>query len=171
MQLLVSVSDAMEAGDAIDGGADIVDAKDPSSGPLGPVTLETLTAIQRRTGGRRPLSAALGDPSGEVDAHRMARAFVSTGVDFVKVGFLAARDSADVRRLVSSAVSGAEEAVRERQTWAGALAPAGIRSGVIAVAYADHTPGGVTPWRLIDVACSAGAIAFIRSVAADAPQA
>jgi uncharacterized protein (UPF0264 family) len=155
MQLLVSVSDATEAGYALDGGADIIDAKDPSSGPLGPVTLETLTAIRLRLGVRRPLSAALGDPSGEVDAHRMARSFVSAGVDFVKVGFLAARDLADVHRVVSSAVSGAGEAAREPEA----------RGGVIAVAYADHTPGGVTPWRLIDIACGAGATGILLDTA------
>src|SRR6187455_2273016 len=159
MQLLVSVSDAMEAADALDGGADIVDAKDPSSGPLGPVTLETLKAIRLRTGARRPLSAALGDPSGEVEAQRMASAFIHAGAAVVKVGFLAARDCGDVQRLVAGAVSGAEEGkVRLK-------ADPTEANGVIAVAYADHAPGGVTPWRLIDIACSAGANGILLDTA------
>ena len=159
MQLLVSVSDAMEAADALDGGADIVDAKDPSSGPLGPVTLETLNAIRLRTGARRPLSAALGDPSGEVEAQRMASAFIHAGAAVVKVGFLAARDCGDVQRLVAGAVSGAEEGkVRLK-------ADPTEANGVIAVAYADHAPGGVTPWRLIDIACSAGANGILLDTA------
>ena len=59
MQLLVSVADAADAGAAIDGGADIIDAKDPTRGPLGPVHPETLAAIIASVGGRRPVSAAL----------------------------------------------------------------------------------------------------------------
>ena len=167
MQLLVSVSDAMEAADALDGGADIVDAKDPSSGPLGPVTLETLNAIRLRTGARRPLSAALGDPSGEVEAQRMASAFIHAGAAVVKVGFLAARDCGDVQRLVAGAVSGAEEGkVRlKADPTTGLKADPTEATGVIAVAYADHAPGRVTPWRLIDIACSAGANGILLDTA------
>jgi uncharacterized protein (UPF0264 family) len=58
MQLLVSVADAADAGAAVDGGADIVDAKDPSRGPLGSVSAPTLTAIIAAVRGRRPVSAA-----------------------------------------------------------------------------------------------------------------
>ena len=36
MKLLVSVADAAEARAAIEGGADIIDAKDPTTGALGP---------------------------------------------------------------------------------------------------------------------------------------
>ena len=61
MQLLVSVADAADAAAAVDGGADIIDAKDPSRGPLGPVTASALSAILAAVAGRRPVSAALGD--------------------------------------------------------------------------------------------------------------
>ena len=40
MKLLVSVSNADEAFAAVEGGADIIDAKDPSRGALGPVSPE-----------------------------------------------------------------------------------------------------------------------------------
>src|SRR5579862_6952688 len=59
MQLLVSVADAADATAAIDGGADIIDAKDPARGPLGPVSAEALAAIIASVDGRRPVSAAL----------------------------------------------------------------------------------------------------------------
>src|SRR6185369_16819132 len=59
--LLVSVSTAEEARDALEGGADIIDAKDPHAGALGPVTLDTLAAIHRVVGRTRLLTAALGD--------------------------------------------------------------------------------------------------------------
>jgi uncharacterized protein (UPF0264 family) len=59
MQILVSVADAADAAAAVDGGADIIDAKDPSRGPLGPVSSATLSAIVAAVAGRRPVSAAL----------------------------------------------------------------------------------------------------------------
>jgi (5-formylfuran-3-yl)methyl phosphate synthase len=176
MQLLVSVSDVVEAGAALDGGADIIDAKDPGAGPLGPVTLETLAAIRLRTDGSRPLSAALGDPPAEDDAHRLARSFIAAGASVVKVGFHAARDAGDVRRLLAAAIDGAREAVRERHPSAAPSsseelprgrgpAAAGTGSMTIAVAYADHAGAGVTPWRLIDIARSAGAEGILLDTA------
>lgn len=63
MRLLVSVADAADASAAIEGGADIIDAKDPSRGPLGPVNLATLGAIIATVAGRRPVSVAEGDGS------------------------------------------------------------------------------------------------------------
>jgi uncharacterized protein (UPF0264 family) len=63
MRLLVSVADAMDAAAAVTGGADIIDAKDPSRGALGPVSPATLAAIIGTVAGRRPVSAAEGDGS------------------------------------------------------------------------------------------------------------
>ena len=48
MQLLVSVTDAIEAAAALDGGADIIDAKDPASGALGAVTVDVFRDIHAR---------------------------------------------------------------------------------------------------------------------------
>ena len=154
MQLLVSVSDAVEADAALDGGTDIVDAKDPASGPLGPVTLEAFQAIRLRVADVRPLSAALGDPVDQEEAHRMASAFVRNGAGFVKVGFLAARDLGDVRRLLTATVAGAADGAQGHPT----------DGGAIAVAYADHA-GAVTPWQLIDIARRAGATGILLDTA------
>jgi len=154
MQLLVSVSDADEGAVALEGGADIVDAKDPAAGPLGAVTLETLQAIQQRLAGARPLSAALGDPADEADAHHRASAFVRSGARFVKVGFLAAQNLDDVGRLLTATINGAADGLRHD------AAP----SGAIAVAYADHQ-GAVTPWQLVDVAGRAGATGILLDTA------
>ena len=154
MQLLVSVSDAAEADAALDGGTDIVDAKDPASGPLGPVTLEAFQAIRLRVAEVRPLSAALGDPTNQEQAHRLASAFASAGASFVKVGFLAARDLDDVRRLLTATVAGAADGAQGHPT----------DGGAIAVAYADHA-GAVTPWQLIDIARRAGATGILLDTA------
>ena len=46
MRLLVSVRDVRDARAAVRGGADIVDAKDPRRGALGPVTHRILARIR-----------------------------------------------------------------------------------------------------------------------------
>jgi uncharacterized protein (UPF0264 family) len=61
MRLLVSVRDAAEAEAALRGGADIIDAKEPSLGPLAPVAAPVLQSICRAVPRTKPLSVALGD--------------------------------------------------------------------------------------------------------------
>jgi hypothetical protein len=88
-RLLVSVRDAAEARAALDGGADIIDAKDPASGPLGPVALDTLGAIIDVATPLRPVSAALGDlavSAAEPTLESRAHAVADLGLAFVKVG-------------------------------------------------------------------------------------
>ena len=87
MRLLVSVSNPLEALAAIEGGADIIDAKDPQRGPLGPVTAEMLIRISDACRERAPLTAALGDASLEPDVAAFAARFASAGADLVKLGF------------------------------------------------------------------------------------
>lgn len=154
MQLLVSVSDATEGAAALEGGADIIDAKDPAAGPLGPVSLEAFDAIRQCVGDARPLTAALGDPADESDAHHRASAFARSGARFVKVGFLAAQAFDDVGRLLTATVSGAADAARSDSAC----------SSAIAVSYADHQ-AVVTPWQLIDAACRAGATGVLLDTA------
>ncbi len=61
LQLLVSVRDEMEAADALAGGADWIDFKEPLAGPLGAVSAEVAERMVQEIAGRRPLSAALGE--------------------------------------------------------------------------------------------------------------
>jgi (5-formylfuran-3-yl)methyl phosphate synthase len=60
-QLLVSVRDATEAVDALDGGADWIDCKEPLAGPLGAVTVDVAREIVQAVAGQCPVSAALGE--------------------------------------------------------------------------------------------------------------
>ncbi len=139
MRLLVSVRDEAEAAAALAGGADIIDAKDPSAGPLGRVSLDALRAIHQRVGGLRPVTAALGDAARELDVERDAAAFVAAGADFVKVGFAGIADVRRIQRLIAAAVSGAQ-------------------GRVIAVAYADYRYAESTsPEGILAVAIPAGA--------------
>src|SRR2546427_8549907 len=63
MQLLISVAGPAEARAALRGGADVIDAKDPRRGALGPVSVQRLAAIRAAVAGARPLSAAATDPA------------------------------------------------------------------------------------------------------------
>ena len=87
MKLLVSVANADDARAAMEGGADIIDAKDPSAGALGAVRMEVLGRIRHALEGRRMMTAALGDASDGAAAAQLAEEFVRCGARFVKVGF------------------------------------------------------------------------------------
>ena len=60
-RLLVSVRDAAEAEAALAGGADLIDVKEPSRGPLGRADAGVIRYVVKAVGGRAPVSAALGE--------------------------------------------------------------------------------------------------------------
>src|SRR5688572_10415248 len=136
MRLLVSVASAADASAALDGGAAFIDAKNPADGPLGAVPASTFAEICRAVGGRRPVTAALGDAVDERDVEAAARRFAHAGASLVKVGFAGVSSASRVDALLAAAVRGV------RQGSPG-------RCGVIAVAYADApavaslTPGAL----------------------------
>ena len=103
MHLLISVAGPAEARAALRGGADVIDAKDPRRGALGPVPLHRLAAIRAAVAGARPLSAALGDAASEEALAGAVAAAVAVGVAFVKVGFAGVTSEARARRLAVAA--------------------------------------------------------------------
>src|SRR2546423_9622686 len=105
MRLLVSVRGPVEARAAVAGGADVVDAKDPARGALGPVRLDRLAAIRRAVGAARPVSAALGDARDDATAE--ATAATAAGLAFVKLGFGGVTSDARAQRLARAARRGA----------------------------------------------------------------
>jgi uncharacterized protein (UPF0264 family) len=121
--LLVSVADSQEAEAALEGGADIVDAKDPRAGALGPVALDAFRSIEAAVGGSRPVSAALGDASDERAIEQAARTYASHGAALVKIGFLPDADAGRIASLIEAAATGATAH--------------GMATGVVAVEYAD----------------------------------
>jgi len=79
-RLLVSVRDAAEAAEALAGGADLLDVKEPARGPLGRADDATLAAVVRAAAGAVPVSAALGELPAVPDPPAIA------GLAFVKWG-------------------------------------------------------------------------------------
>lgn len=84
-KLLVSVRDASEALDALAGGADWIDMKEPLGGPLGPVSCSIAREIDIEVAGRRPLSAALGELV-DWQVSESLKQLISARIGVVKLG-------------------------------------------------------------------------------------
>jgi hypothetical protein len=70
--LLVSVRDAAEAAEALEGGAKIIDVKEPRHGSLGPAAPEAIAAVADLVGSCRPWTMAAGELGAEPDGPRGA---------------------------------------------------------------------------------------------------
>ena len=119
-KLLASVRSAIEARQAIAGGADIIDLKEPAMGALGRLPDATIGEILQAVGGRRPCSATIGDmellPQQVFDA---VRHMAAAGVDIVKFGMFDGDAPGTLAAL-------------------GAAARSGLR--LVAVLFADRAP-------------------------------
>jgi uncharacterized protein (UPF0264 family) len=147
VQLLVSVRSAAEVEPALAGGADIIDAKEPSRGSLGAVAPDTLVEILARVPTERPFSVALGDMT---TGDELLGAFGSlwvpkrSGPVFVKLGFAGLESQAVVSRLLECA--------------AAAAAHHACTPRLVAVAYADaERAGSLAPDVMAHLAARAGA--------------
>ena len=143
MRLLVSVVSAEEARRALDGGADIIDVKDPAEGALGAPAPRVVSEVVAVVDGRAPVSVALGDmPSLPHTAALAARGAALSGADYVKVGLRGVRALGDAVALMRAVV----DAV-------------GSDTAVIAAAYADAgalQPPALAPARLPELVSRAG---------------
>jgi uncharacterized protein (UPF0264 family) len=134
MRLLVSVRDVRDARAAVLGGADIVDAKEPRQGALGPVTPRILIRIRAAVPSAIPVSAALGDAPAE--------RVVARGVAYVKVGLRNVGGARRARALARGAAQGAVEAGAE----------------LVLVAYADAArAASMPPLAIVEIAAAVGA--------------
>lgn len=133
-KLLVSVTSADEAREAVENGADLIDVKDPRRGSLGAATTQVWRDVLAAVEDEVPVSAALGELS-EPASIGLARE--TAGLHFAKVG-LAGCAKLDWRERWSE--------------WRAALAP-GLRT--VAVVYADwRTCGAPSPFELLQFAQS-----------------
>lgn len=147
MRLLVSVRSAAETVEAAAGGADIVDAKEPTRGSLGAVEPAVLRAIAGALPAAHPLSVALGDCiDAEAAGERVATALDAVAGRpreapcYLKIGFQGAREAAAVERVLRAAIL-------QRG-----------RAEIIAVAYADHAVAAAAdPATVVRAASECGA--------------
>lgn len=135
MQLLISVTDVTEAQAALDGGADIIDVKNPAEGALGAAPVAALRDVCAMVPDDHPSSAALGESATQPGALALAAYGAATlGVDYVKVGLRSA-DPETVVSLLHGVQSGAHLAN-----------PA---CTVIAVGYADADEIEALSWTMV----------------------
>jgi dihydroneopterin aldolase len=119
---LASVKNVEEAKIVREGGADIIDVKDPGKGAFGAVTIDTIEAIVAALGGSRPISAVVGDQPMNPELIVAAAARVAgTGVNYIKVGLF----NHDLHRMAACVQ---------------ALAPLARKIKIVAVLFADEKP-------------------------------
>jgi (5-formylfuran-3-yl)methyl phosphate synthase len=150
MRLLVSVRSAAEATVALAGGADIIDAKEPSRGSLGPVSPDTLGQILDCIPVQYPVSAALGDVATEDDVRARIHATPrSKHLTYLKLGFAGVSNPDAVRGILRAARDAAADRGSRR---------------IVAVAYADAIFARSAPPQLI---CRAAVEAGIAGILLD----
>lgn len=121
--LLVSVRSAAEAETAFIGGADLIDVKEPSRGPLGAADPATWAEIHRAIAGRAPTSVALGEL---LDERIETLAAECGGFQFAKIGLAACQERGWVdrwRRVVQSLPVGTLPVPVAYADWRAAGAP------------------------------------------------
>lgn len=133
--LLVSVRNAREAQAALNGGADLIDVKEPLAGSLGAATPQIWREIAQVVDDRKPLSAALGELA-DWDGSLPPEPF-----KYVKWGLSGLRGNGLRERLASAFFDVAETS----------LIP-------VAVAYADFENAGCPrPLEILELAAGMGA--------------
>jgi len=147
MRLLVSVRSAGEVEAAVEGGAEIIDAKEPMRGSLGAVDAAELARIADAVPHGMPFSIALGDLATPIAAARSLDLVCSVARRpaelYVKVGLAGVIQPAAARSVLEAAVSAARRSPLEPD--------------VVAVAYADHgLAQAVGPEVVLDAAAETG---------------
>ena len=146
MRLLVSVRDPEEARLAVQGGADIIDVKNPLEGSLGAPVPDVIRAIRETVPLEVPVSVAIGDmPYLPGTAALAAWGAASLGVQFVKVGLWGPTSRSDGIHLLNT-VRHALSAFPDVRL---------IAVGYADAAYLAHRP--VSPMLIPEIAASAGA--------------
>ncbi|NIM44116.1 MAG: hypothetical protein GTN80_00325 [Nitrososphaeria archaeon] len=145
MRLLVSVVDREEALQALAGGADIIDVKNPQEGSLGANFPWVIREVKEAVHGRAEVSATLGDlPNTPGTATLAALGATLSGADYVKVGLFGTRTIGEALFMMKNVC----RAVREQR----------FDVKVIASGYADHERiSSISPLRLPEVAQKSGA--------------
>lgn len=142
MRLMISVLSAEEAMEAIAGGAQILDVKNPSEGSLGAQSPSVIRDIKRIAAGRLQVSAAIGDmPNLPGTAALAALGAACCGADYIKVGLMGPRDEPEAVTLLRAVRSAVQE----------------FSTPVVAALYADHERADTLPPQCLpDIAAQAG---------------
>ncbi|HSO25560.1 MAG TPA: (5-formylfuran-3-yl)methyl phosphate synthase [Methanobacteriaceae archaeon] len=145
MLLLISPINTEEALEAIEGGADIVDVKNPKEGSLGASFPWIIKGVREMTPKDMLVSATLGDvPYKPGTVSLAAMGALVSGADYIKVGLYGTSNYDEALEVMENVV----RTVRENSSDA----------VVVASGYADaHRVGAISPMEIPKVAAEAGA--------------
>jgi uncharacterized protein (UPF0264 family) len=110
LKLLVSVVNRTEAIESVEGGADIIDVKNPKEGSLGANFPRVIRQIKGVIPKNLELSATIGDlPNLPGTAALAALGAAVSGVDYVKVGLFGVKNSQEATTLMIEVVRAVKE--------------------------------------------------------------
>jgi (5-formylfuran-3-yl)methyl phosphate synthase len=143
--LLISPINTQEAREAIDGGADIIDVKNPKEGSLGANFPWVIKNIREITPKDMQVSATLGDVPYKPGTVSLAAAgAVVSGADYIKVGLYGTKNYSEALEVMKNVVRTVHEFNDD--------------AVVVASGYADaHRVGAVDPMEIPRVAADSGA--------------
>lgn len=152
MRLLVSVVNRLEAQEAVRGGADIIDVKNPLEGALGAQPPEIVRQIFEVLPPHHELSACIGDlPNLPGTASLAALGAAVSGADYVKAGLFGVSTVNDALALMTPVV----RAVQGYDN----------RKKVVAAGYADHRAfRSLAPALLPSAAAAAGCYGILVDI-------
>src|SRR5512136_1238885 len=110
MRLLVSPMNIEEARKALEGGADILDVKNPKEGSLGANFPWAIRAVADLAKGRVPVSATIGDLEFKPGTASLAALGAAvSGADYIKAGLLGVRTADQASDMLGSIVQAVKE--------------------------------------------------------------
>jgi len=105
MKLLVSPINVTEAKAVLDGGADIVDVKNPKEGSLGANFPWMIRAVVDMVGSKKPVSATIGDFNFKPGTASLAAlGAAASGADYIKTGLYDIQTTDQAEELLSNVV-------------------------------------------------------------------
>ncbi len=145
MRLLVSPMNIEEACAAIEGGADILDVKNPKEGSLGANFPWAIRAVVDLAAGRMPVSATIGDLDFKPGTASLAALGAAcSGAEYIKAGLLGVRTPDQAEEMLEAIV----RAVKDFDA----------KKLVVAAGYSDFArAGSISPMLLPAAAAAAGA--------------
>jgi uncharacterized protein (UPF0264 family) len=145
MRLLVSPMNIVEAQEALQGGADILDVKNPKEGSLGANFPWAIRAVADLARGRVPVSATIGDLDFKPGTASLAALGAAvSGAEYIKAGLLGAKTDSQAVEMLEGIVRAVKDFDPQKK--------------VVASGYSDYARAGcLSPLLLPAAAAKAGA--------------
>ncbi len=145
MRLLVSPMNIAEAQEALQGGADILDVKNPREGSLGANFPWAIRAVADMARGRVPVSATIGDLEFKPGTASLAALGAAVaGAEYIKAGLLGVKTQAQAVEMLAGIVRAVKDFDPQKK--------------VVASGYSDYArAGSISPMLLPAAAAKAGA--------------